>query len=254
MLFYAVHAILKSSLANNNHKQKRVVRMISDAMFSHTMAAKEFPYRLYKPAGYDEQSENKWPLVIFLHGAGERGYDLQGVSRHGPLREVEKGRDFPFLIAAPQLDGLDYWGGYIESLNAWLDGLLEAYPIDPDRVYLTGLSMGGTGTWLWAMASPGRFAAIMPICGTGICWCAGNVTRLPIWTFHGSADETIPVEESIHMVNRVNASGGHARLTICEGYHHDCWTDTYARQDIYEWLLSHRRGEKQAKDREKSHI
>lgn len=217
--------------------------MIQDASFSRSINSKSFPYRLYLPRGYKEDAGKSWPLVVFLHGAGERGTDLQGVSRHGPLREVEKGREFPFLIAAPQLTGQDYWGGYIESLNAWLDDLLAAYAVDPDRVYLTGLSMGGTGTWLWAMASAQRFAAILPVCGTGICWCAGNVTRLPIWTFHGSADETIPVEESIHIVNRVNASGGNARLTICEGYTHDCWTDTYCREDIYEWLLSHRRGD-----------
>lgn len=215
--------------------------MIQDASFSRSLMSKGFPYRLYQPPTCGQEPDKQWPLVIFLHGAGERGTDLLGVSRHGPLREVEKGRDFPFLIAAPQLSGQEYWGGYIESLNAWLDDLLEAYPVDPGRVYLTGLSMGGTGTWLWAMASPRRFAAILPMCGTGICWCAGNVTGLPIWTFHGSADEIIPVEESIHMVNRVNASGGQARLTICEGYTHDCWTDTYAREDIYEWLLSHRR-------------
>lgn len=217
--------------------------MIQDARFKRNVAGKAMPYRLYQPSNYDNQPDRLWPLVVFLHGAGERGIDLQGVTRHGPLREVAKGREFPFLIAAPQLSGQEYWGGYIESLNAWLDDLLETYRINFDRVYLTGLSMGGTGTWLWAMASPERFAAILPMCGTGICWCAGNVKKLPIWTFHGSADEIIPVEESIHMVNRVNACGGNARLTICEGYTHDCWTDTYAREDIYDWLLSHHRGE-----------
>ena len=215
--------------------------MIQDKQFSREVVGKAMPYRVYTPKHYDAEPETRFPLVVFLHGAGERGTDLQGVTRHGPLHEVATGREFPFLIAAPQLSGQEYWGGYIEWLDAWLDDLFATYRIDPDRVYLTGLSMGGTGTWLWAMASAKRFAAIMPMCGTGICWCAGNVKELPIWTFHGSADEIIPVEESIHMVNRVNACGGHARLTICEGYTHDCWTDTYAREDIYEWLLSHRR-------------
>ncbi|MGI6265210.1 MAG: phospholipase [Acutalibacteraceae bacterium] len=217
--------------------------MTQEKRFSRPVAGKSMPFLVYTPEEYDDQPDKRWPLVIFLHGAGERGTDLKAVRRHGPLREVERGRAFPFLIAAPQLSGQEYWGGYIESLNAWLDDLLAEYRIDPDRVYLTGLSMGGTGTWLWAMASAGRFAAIMPMCGTGICWCAGNVAGLPIWTFHGSADEIIPVEESIHMVNRVNASGGNAKLTIMEGYTHDCWTDTYAREDVYEWLLEHRREE-----------
>lgn len=217
--------------------------MFKEQRFERQIAGKAMPYKMYLPTEYPQDDETKWPLVIFLHGAGERGTDLKAVSRHGPLREAEQGREFPFLIAAPQLSGQEYWGGYIESLNAWLDDLLVTYRIDPERVYLTGLSMGGTGTWLWAMASADRFAAILPICGTGICWCAGNVKDLPIWTFHGSDDETIPVDESIRMVDRVNASGGNARLTICEGYTHDCWTDTYAREDVYAWLLSHRRGE-----------
>lgn len=199
------------------------------------------PYMLYLPQGYTEQPEEKWPLVIFLHGAGERGSDLEGVYRHGVPKRVRNGEEFPFILAAPQIDGQHYWAGYTETLNNFLDELTSTLRVDEDRVYLTGLSMGGTGTWMWAMANPERFAAIAPMCGTGICWCAGNLGRVPVWTFHGDRDETIPIDESIRMVERLKACGGEARLTVYEGYGHDCWTDAYQRDDLYEWLLSKRR-------------
>lgn len=196
-------------------------------------------HAVYLPADYEADSEKKWPLVIFLHGAGERGDDLQGVYRHGPLREVRAGRDFPFIVIAPQITSPHYWACYSETLNAMLDNWLKEYRIDPSRVYLTGLSMGGTGTWMWGMMNPERFAAIMPICGTGICWCAGNLKNVPVWVFHGDKDTTVPIGESYTMVERLSACGGDVRLTIYEGYGHDSWTDTYCRDDVYEWLLSH---------------
>ncbi len=202
------------------------------------------PYALYTPDDYDAAADKQWPLLIFLHGAGERGQDLAGVFRHGPLRRVQEGASFPFLIAAPQIDGQQFWACYTETLNSWLDELLRDWRIDPARVYLTGLSMGGTGTWMWGMAAPKRFAAIAPMCGTGICWCAGNLREVPVWAFHGDADETVPVGESERMVERLTQSGGQARLTIYEGYGHDCWTEAYRREDLYEWLLSHRKGER----------
>ncbi len=197
------------------------------------------PYAVYLPEGYENDESKQWPLLIFLHGAGERGNDLQAVYRHGPLREVREGREFPFVVIAPQIDGQHYWACYAETLNTMLDGWLKEYRIDPARVYLTGLSMGGTGTWMWGMMNPERFAAVMPICGTGICWCAGNLKDVPVWVFHGDADVTVPIEESYSMVERLNACGGQVTLTVYEGYGHDSWTDTYCREDVYEWLLSH---------------
>ena len=129
-----------------------------------------FPYVLALPQDYDALPDKRWPLVVMLHGAGERGDDYDVLCRHGFLRRAAAGEEFPFLLAAPQCPADKYWGGYIESLNDFLDGLFDRLRVDADRVYLTGLSMGGTGTWLWAMANPERFAAIAPVCGTGICW------------------------------------------------------------------------------------
>ena len=135
-----------------------------------------------------------------------------------------------------------YWGGYIESLNDFLDGLLDRLRVDADRVYLTGLSMGGTGTWLWAMANPERFAAIAPLCGTGICWNGEALRQVPVWCIHGDKDDTVPLHESLRMVERGNERGGSARLTVFEGVGHDSWERAYAGSALVDWLLSHRKG------------
>lgn len=199
-------------------------------------------HAVYLPPDYDQEPEARWPLLIFLHGAGERGEDLQGVYRHGPFREIREGREFPFVVIAPQISGQKFWACYAQTLNSMLDEWITAYHIDPARVYLTGLSMGGTGTWMWGMMNPERFAAIMPMCGTGICWCAGNLASVPVWAFHGDLDDTVPLDESQRMEERLRACGGDVKLTICHGKGHDCWTETYHRSDIYTWLLAHHKG------------
>ena len=206
---------------------------------TYTAERATLPYAVYLHDDYEIDTQKQWPLLIFLHGAGDRGNDLQGVYHRGPLREVREGRSFPFIVIAPQVDGQTYWASYAETLNTMLDGWLNEYRVDRSRVYLTGLSMGGTGTWMWAMMNPERFAAIMPICGTGICWCAGNLRDMPVWVFHGDADTTVPIQESYSMVEWLKICGGNVKLTVYEGYEHDCWTDTYHREDVYEWLLSH---------------
>jgi predicted peptidase len=143
---------------------------------------------LYRPEGYDED-ERRWPVIVFLHGAGECGDDLDLVKRHGPPRLVESGRDLPFLIAAPQ----SRRGGWaVAALDRWLDEVVAGSRVDEDRVYLTGISMGGFGTWAWAAARPDRFAAIAPICGGGDPAWADRLKGLPIWAFHGARDRIVP--------------------------------------------------------------
>ena len=137
-----------------------------------------FNYVVNLPKDYDPSK--KYPLVIFLHGAGERGEDLDRASIHGFMKYVrEQDKDYPFIYIAPQCPKEKYWGCYTESLLAFIDYIYEAYPVDQDRVYLTGLSMGGTGTWMLAMADPHRFAAIAPICGSGIVWNGEALAKLP---------------------------------------------------------------------------
>lgn len=194
----------------------------------------ECGYLLYLPKEY-EQGEKKWPLMLFLHGAGERGNDLKMVKRHGPLKEVEKGKEFPFIIAAPQCPKDRVWSS--ETLITLLDELCEKYSVDEKRVYLTGLSMGGFGTWYLACDYPERFAAIVPICGGGLSFRAHRLREIPAWAFHGEKDPVVPAAMSRQMVDAVNAAGGTARLRVYPEAGHDSWTQTYANPELYEWLL-----------------
>ena len=215
-----------------------------------------FDYLEYLPQEYGKGT--KLPLVIFLHGAGERGPDIEKVAVHGWLKNVRQGQEFPFVILAPQCPANKYWGAYIESLNAFLDRALEKYDVDPDRVYLTGLSMGGTGTWLWSQANPERFAAILPICGTGCLWYGTPLVGKPVWAFHGDADLTVDVMDSIRMIQRIRAAGGKPKLTIYPGVGHGSWEPAYSDPAVIEWMLAQslakERAERAKKEAEKKGI
>ena len=198
-----------------------------------------FSYVKYLPKDYDETK--KYPLVFFLHGAGERGEDLDVACRHGYMKHVrESGAEYPFIFVAPQCPDGKYWACYTESLLAFLDYVCESLPIDMDRVYLTGLSMGGTGTWMLAMAAHERFAAIAPICGSGIYWYGGILKDIPIMVYHGDCDETVPIHDSMEMVKSVNKRGGNAQIKVLYGVGHDAWEQAYAGDALYTWLLSHK--------------
>lgn len=199
-----------------------------------------FGYVQYLPKNYDPAK--KYPLIFFLHGSGERGNDLDLAMRHGYMKYVrEEGKEYPFIFVAPQCPSDKYWGCFTESLLAFLNCITETLAVDKNRVYLTGMSMGGTGTWMLAMADPERFAAIAPVCGTGICWNAGAVTEIPVYMYHGDCDTVVPIEESIHMCKAVNSHGGNARLQICYGVEHSCWDKAYGEDELWQWMLSQRR-------------
>ena len=199
-----------------------------------------FRYLRYLPKDFDENK--KYPLVFFLHGAGEWGENLEDVARHGFLQHVrESGKEYPFIIVAPQCPAHQYWGCFTESLLAFLDYICESLPIDKERVYLTGLSMGGTGTWMLAMAAPERFAAIAPICGTGIYWFGEALVDIPIMIYHGDYDEIVPLSESISMVNSVNKRGGNAQIEICYGLGHNAWDVAYSGDRLMNWFLQYKK-------------
>ena len=199
-----------------------------------------FSYTQYLPKDYDEGK--KYPLVFFLHGAGERGENLEKVAVHGYMKYVrEEDADYPFIFVAPQCPLDKYWACYTESLLAFLDDMLKKLPIDRERVYLTGLSMGGTGTWMLAMAAPERFAAIAPICGTGICWNTDPLLKMPICVYHGDCDPSVPIEESITMVRAINRRGGNAKLHILHGVGHNAWNQAYAKDELMNWFLEHKK-------------
>src|SRR3954469_9138291 len=148
-------------------------------------------YLLFLPEGYSNEGDKKWPLMLFLHGAGERGSDVNKVKVHGPPKIVQNKKDFPFILVSPQCPENKWWEP--EEVVALLDEIQSKYKVDPDRVYLTGLSMGGFGTWETATQHPERFAAIAPICGGGRPFMPGRLKRLPAWVFHGEKDNVVPI-------------------------------------------------------------
>jgi len=198
-------------------------------------------YLLFVPQGYGQRPEKKWPLILFLHGAGERGDDLDLVRKHGIPKIVETQEDFPFIVVSPQCAKDRMWE--VEALNALLDEVVSNYAIDGDRIYLTGLSMGGFGTWRLASAYPQRFAAITPICG--VVWGArgfpNSLKSMPVWAFHGGKDPVVDVQQSKRAVKALQAIGGDARLTIYPEAGHDAWTKTYDNPELYKWFLEHTR-------------
>ncbi len=195
-------------------------------------------YLLYLPKDYDA-SDEAWPLLLFLHGAGERGDSLGLVKQHGPPKLVARGEDLPFIVVSPQVPEGAWWNPYV--LEELLDEVVANYRVDEDRVYVTGLSMGGFGTWALIGLDPDRFAAAAPICGGGEARLICGIGRLPVWAFHGDADPVVPIERSEEMVEALEACGGDVRFTVYPGVGHDSWTPTYDNPELYDWLLAHRR-------------
>ena len=193
-------------------------------------------YLLFLPEDYSKKKQ-RWPLIMFLHGAGERGSDLNKVKVHGPPKIVENQKDFPFIVVSPQCPEDDWWTDKVEVLINLLDDIVARYKVDTERIYLTGLSMGGYGTWSLASAHPERFAAIAPICGGGKRFMAMRLKDIPVWVFHGAKDKTVPLKESEEMVNAIRNRGGNAKFTIYPDAGHNSWTETYNNQKLYDWFL-----------------
>lgn len=199
----------------------------------------EMSLLLTLPENYEQQ--DKWPLLLFLHGAGERGSDLKKVTIHGPPMLIATGKKkFPAIVASPQCPAGKRWQAV--TLLALIDHLSEKYKVDQDRIYVTGLSMGGFGTWALAAYAPHRLAAIAPICGGGERYWARDVKHLPIWAFHGGKDTAVPVERSQAMIDAITKAGGSPMLTIYPEAGHNSWTATYDNPEFYKWLFSQKRG------------
>ncbi len=203
-----------------------------------------WPSVVYVPAGYTPDKE--WPLIVFLHGMGERGDDgwkqsevgIGGAIRMNPER-------FPAIVVMPQCAKSTTWGSdeNPEGAPAWkhIDAVIayakQHYHIDEDRVLLTGLSMGGFGTYHYGAMRADQIAAFMPICGGGNVADAKELARRPLWAFHGLADTVVPPQRSEEMVAAIKAAGGDAKLTEYEGVSHNSWDKTYRNQENIEWLL-----------------
>ncbi|KAA5541070.1 prolyl oligopeptidase family serine peptidase [Roseiconus nitratireducens] len=224
------------------------------------------PYRLLAPPPTsDSDVDRRYPLVLFLHGAGERGQDneRQLVHAAAEFARPERRQAYPAYVVFPQCPKETKWvlspwekqdgtGTFPEQPSEPLALALElvtslqrTLPIDDDRVYVTGLSMGGYGSWYAAGHSPDRFAAMLAVCGGGDPEWAGRYQGVSVWAFHGDADPTVPVQRSRQMISALALAGHQPELRYVEypGVGHDSWTRTYARQDVFAWLFSKRRSQ-----------
>ena len=207
-------------------------------------------YLLFLPKDYKERAsaKKKYPLIFFLHGAGERGANVWKVGVHGPPKLVRQQADFPFIVLSPQCAAGQRWDN--ETLMALLDDVMRKHRVDKGRVYLTGLSMGGFGTWSLGLAYPERFAAMAPICGGGD-WISARLmdskkaealATLGVWVFHGAKDPVVRLSESERMVEAVKKAGcREVELTVYPEAQHDSWTEAYNNPKLYEWFLQHQR-------------
>jgi predicted peptidase len=201
-------------------------------------------YLLYRPSPR-AGSGAPAPLVLFLHGIGERGDDLPRVTKHGPPKLAEAGRAFPFFLVAPQCPLDSAWIFQLDALRALLRETIRQNPVDTTRVYLTGLSMGGFGTWHLAVENPNAFAAIVPICGgkasaSGLDQRVSAIAHVPTRVYHGARDTVVLPRKSEEMVEALRAAGGNVSFTVYPDAEHDSWTRTYEDQALWDWMLAQR--------------
>jgi len=214
-----------------------------DCVFKYKVDDKdvELKYDLFVPKNYT--ANKKFPLMLFLHGAGERGDDLNQVRKWGPPKLVKKRKDFPFIVISPQCPRDDWWTTKADALAKMVDEVAGKLSVDKKKMYCTGLSMGGYGTWTLCAKHPKLFAAAAPVCGGGTPKSAVALKNLPIWTFHGDADNVVPLSGTQKMIDAIKEAGGkNAKITIYKGVGHNSWSETYANEGLYKWLLSHSRG------------
>lgn len=238
-----------------------------------TVNDRSYDYIVYVPRDYARHTsgadansggEAGWPFILFLHGMGESGTDGQRQMLVGlgpPL--VDKAERWPFIVLMPQKPvATDQWEDHADAVSAMLERTLADYDIDESRQYLTGLSQGGHGTWMFNALFPDRFAAIAPICGYGEVppesypmprtWRTDSespvakqiieaAAGVPVWAFHGEADPVVPASQTTFLVEQIKAAGGEARATLYPEVNHNSWDKAYA-EDLPAWFLSHRRG------------
>lgn len=179
------------------------------------------------------------PMIVCLHGAGERGTDPSLIKVHGIPKYLDGGLSVRAVILAPQITDPRYvWNNYVDELYELIETVADEYTVDRSKIALTGLSMGGFGTWEMGLRFGNYFSALAPICGGGMSWRCEALKNMPIRTFHGDADNTVPLSASVEMVTAVNNRGGNAELTVLPGVGHDSWSYAYEKTDLVEWLVA----------------
>lgn len=200
------------------------------------------PYVVFVPHNLD--SSKPAPVILFLHGSGEtKGGKKEPVEVGiGPaIKKREK--SFPFIVVIPQSEKRTWRAESDDAKRAlaMLDATVKEYKADLNRVYLTGLSMGGFGSWSLAVAEPQRWAAIVPVCGAGDPTAAGKIKDLPCWAFHGDKDTAVKVEGSRSMIDAIKKAGGTPKYTEYPGVGHNSWDNAYGTDELYSWLLEQKK-------------
>lgn len=206
-----------------------------------TIVSESLSYYLYFPKDYKSEKNKKFPLLLFLHGGGESGDSLSILKSNGPPKLIAEGKQFPFLILAPQNPYKKKWWN-TRAVAQLLDTIVENNRVDKNTVYLTGLSRGGSAAWEMAVQYPDKFAAMAVVCGMTPLPYANWINKdLPIWVFHGDQDESIPISESVNMVDKLKAMGYDVKFTIYEGVGHNSWENAYTNDELYSWFVKQRK-------------
>ena len=226
-----------STLFPKSNDKRNIKKFVTDVTIE-----VELNYLLYLPSDYSD-SKKAYPLVLFLHGAGERGEDINLVEIHGIPKLINMGKELPFITIAPQCPFDRWWSDsiFVKALISLIEKTKAQYNVDDSRIYATGLSMGGYGTLAIAIERPDLFSGIIPICGGGDLKKIGRLKDMPVWFFHGDADTVVPVENSTKIYDILKPINDNVKITIYEDVGHDSWTQTYDNNDIYEWLLSQKK-------------
>lgn len=194
-------------------------------------------YAVYYPDNY-----KNLPLIVYLHGAGERGLKFDNIYRHAIPMELKRGKEYPAIILFPQCPAEFVWDNVVVEVKRIIDTVVEEFSVLPDRISITGSSMGGFGTWMMGLTYRNFFSGIAPIAGGGMPWRCTNLVTTPVYAVHGTADETVLPLQSELMCDAVNKAGGSAKLLLLEGFgHNDGINYAYTDTDVIEWLLEQRR-------------
>jgi predicted peptidase len=202
-----------------------------------TLIRENLQYYLYFPETYEEDESKLFPLLLFLHGGGESGDSLGVLKKNGPPKMLAEGKQFPFMVLAPQNPHKKQWWN-VRAVMQLLDTVMTQYRVDPKRIYLSGLSRGGSAAWEMAVQYPDRFAALAVVCGMAPVPYASWINKdLPIWVFHGTEDRSIPFSESEAMVSALKQMGYDVTFTVYEGVGHDSWVQAYQTEALYDWMM-----------------
>lgn len=243
-LFIIIFLMFSISIAGCVSENKADTVTVPPEYSAPDSSVPELEYLEQLPKAYWDYPDRKWPLILFLHGAGEVGGTLEDLRKMAKTHSIPKvaaeKADFPFVAISPLCPKDREWTDLHPSLINLLDKLKKKYRIDPERVYLTGLSMGGGGTWSLAMEYPERFAAIAPVCGYGDTSKVGRIKELPVWAFHGEKDDIISIHYQQVLVNALKAAGGDVKFTVYPEVAHDAWVKAYETPELYDWFLQHK--------------